>query len=206
MKTTALDHAALKTGSECSFTTCKLRFFACFRLACSSLATFSWRLPKRLLISAGLALGLLASAHAAIDTFEFANDAERQRYRSLIEELRCPKCQNQNIADSDAPIATDLRNEIFRMLEEGKSNEEIIDFLVSRYGDFVLYKPPLTSRTLLLWYGPAGMLLLGFGVLGVILIRRRSQNRDRSAAGLSLDEQARLAALLEQNSQDNKDR
>ena len=161
---------------------------------------------KRLLISAGLALGLLASAHAAIDTFEFANDAERQRYRSLIEELRCPKCQNQNIADSDAPIATDLRNEIFRMLEEGKSTEEIIDFLVSRYGDFVLYKPPLTSRTLLLWYGPAGMLLLGFGVLGVILIRRRSQNKDRSAAGLSLDEQARLAALLEQNSQDNKDR
>ena len=161
---------------------------------------------KRLLISAGLALGLLASAHAAIDTFEFANDAERQRYRSLIEELRCPKCQNQNIADSDAPIATDLRNEIFRMLEEGKSNEEIIDFLVSRYGDFVLYKPPLTSRTLLLWYGPAGMLVIGFGVLGVILIRRRSQNKDGSAAGLSLDEHTRLAALLEQNSQDNKDR
>lgn len=206
MKTTALDHAALKTGSECSFTTCKLRFFACFRLACSSLATFSWRLSKRLLISAGLALGLLDSAHAAIDTFEFANDAERQRYRNLIEELRCPKCQNQNIADSDAPIAMDLRNEIFRMLEEGKSNEEIIDFLVSRYGDFVLYKPPLTSRTLLLWYGPAGMLVIGFGVLGVILLRRRSQNKDRSAAGLSVDEQARLAALLEQNSQDNKDR
>ncbi|RRW38470.1 cytochrome c-type biogenesis protein [Ectopseudomonas oleovorans] len=161
---------------------------------------------KRLLISAGLALGLLASAQAAIDTFEFANDAERQRYRNLIEELRCPKCQNQNIADSDAPIAMDLRNEIFRMLEEGKSNEEIIDFLVSRYGDFVLYKPPLTSRTLLLWYGPAGMLVIGFGVLGVILLRRRSQNKDRSAAGLSVDEQARLAALLEQNSQDNKDR
>lgn len=161
---------------------------------------------KRLLISAGLALGLLASAQAAIDTFEFANDAERQRYRNLIEELRCPKCQNQNIADSDAPIAMDLRNEIFRMLEEGKSNEEIIDFLVSRYGDFVLYKPPLTSRTLLLWYGPAGMLVIGFAVLGVILLRRRSQNKDRSAAGLSVDEQARLAALLEQNSQDNKDR
>ena len=161
---------------------------------------------KRLLMSAGLALGLLASAHAAIDTFEFAHEAERQRYRDLIEELRCPKCQNQNIADSDAPIAMDLRNEIFRMLEEGKSNEEIIDFLVSRYGDFVLYKPPLTSRTLLLWYGPAGMLVIGFGVLGVILLRRRSQNKDRSAAGLPVDEQARLAALLEQNSQDNKDR
>lgn len=160
---------------------------------------------KRLLICAGLALGLLASAHAAIDTFEFANEAERQRYRNLIEELRCPKCQNQNIADSDAPIAMDLRGEIFRMLEEGKSNEQIIDFLVSRYGDFVLYKPPLTSRTLLLWYGPAGLLVIGFGVLGVILLRRRGQ-KDRSAAVLSADEQQRLAALLEQNSQDHKDR
>lgn len=153
-------------------------------------------------------LGLLLSlaVHASIDTYEFRDEAERERYRTLTEELRCPKCQNQNIADSDAPIAMDLRNEIFRMLEEGKSNEEIIDFLVSRYGDFVLYKPPLTSRTLLLWYGPAGLLLIGFGVLGVIVLRRRGQNKDRSAAGLSVDEQARLAALLEQNSQDKKDR
>lgn len=161
---------------------------------------------KRLLSAGLLGLALSLGAQAAVDTYEFKDDAERARYRVLIEELRCPKCQNQNIADSDAPIATDLRNEIFRMLEEGKSNDEIIDFLVSRYGDFVLYKPPLTSRTLLLWYGPAGMLVIGFGVLGVILIRRRSQNKDRSAAGLSLDEQTRLAALLEQNSQDNKDR
>lgn len=161
---------------------------------------------KRLLSAGLLGLALSLGAQAAVDTYEFKDDAERARYRVLIEELRCPKCQNQNIADSDAPIATDLRNEIFRMLEEGKSNEEIIDFLVSRYGDFVLYKPPLTSRTLLLWYGPAGMLVIGFGVLGGILLRRRSQNKDRSAAGLSVDEQARLAALLEQNSQDNKDR
>lgn len=160
---------------------------------------------KRLLAGAALALGLFAGAHAAIDTFEFSSEAERQRYRSLIEELRCPKCQNQNIADSDAPIAMDLRSEIYRMLEEGKSNEEIIDFLVSRYGDFVLYNPPLTSRTLLLWYGPAGLLLIGFGVLGVILLRRRSQQRARTAATLSADEQQRLAALLQQASQDKKD-
>jgi len=142
----------------------------------------------------------------ARDVYGFDTQAQEQRFQTLISELRCPKCQNQNIADSDAPIAMDLRNEIFRMLEEGKSNEEIIDFLVSRYGDFVLYKPPLTSRTLLLWYGPAGLLLIGFGVLGVIVLRRRGQNKDRSAAGLSVDEQARLAALLEQNSQDKKDR
>ena len=152
---------------------------------------------KRLLMSAGLALGLLASAHAAIDTFEFANDAERQRYRNLIEELRCPKCQNQNIADSDAPIAMDLRNEIFRMLEEGKSNDEIIDFLVSRYGDFVLYKPPLTSRTLLLWYGPAGLLVLGFGVLAVILVRRRRVEKAPASNTLSETERERLAKLLD---------
>lgn len=161
---------------------------------------------KRLFIAAGLSLGLLASAQAAIDTFEFASEAERQRYRDLVEELRCPKCQNQNIADSDAPIAMDLRGEIYRMLEEGKSNDEIIDFLVSRYGDFVLYKPPVTGRTLLLWYGPAGLLLIGFGVLGVIVLRRRAQQKTRPAAGLSADERQRLAALLEQNSQDKNHR
>ena len=142
---------------------------------------------KRLLMSAGLALGLLASAHAAIDTFEFASEAERQRYRNLIEELRCPKCQNQNIADSDAPIAMDLRGEIYRMLEEGKSNEEIIDFLVSRYGDFVLYKPPLKTTTALLWFGPA-LLILGATVVVVRMVRRRPV-----AAAPALDEQQNQA-------------
>lgn len=160
---------------------------------------------KRLLIASGLVLGLLASAHAAIDTYEFANEAERQRYRTLVEELRCPKCQNQNIADSNAPIAMDLRNEVYQMVEAGKTDAQIIDFLVARYGDFVLYNPPVTSRTLLLWYGPAGLLLIGFGVLGVIVLRRRGQKK-RPDNGLSSDEQQRLAALLEQASQDKKDR
>ncbi|MDX1299631.1 MAG: cytochrome c-type biogenesis protein, partial [Pseudomonas sp.] len=112
-------------------------------------------------------------------------------------ELRCPKCQNQNIADSDAPIAMDLRAQIFRMLEEGQSNQQIIDYLVSRYGDFVLYKPPVTARTLLLWYGPAGLLVGGFVLLGVILLRRRRQSGEVKS-DLSADEQQRLAALLSQ--------
>ena len=161
---------------------------------------------KKLLCGLLLGFSLSSVALAAIDTYEFKDEGERQRFRQLTEELRCPKCQNQNIADSNAPIAMDLRREIYRMFAEGKSNAEIVEFLVDRYGDFVLYNPPLSSKTLLLWYGPAGMLVIGFGVLGVILLRRRSQNKDRSAAGLSVDEQARLAALLEQNSQDNKDR
>ncbi|NMZ69872.1 cytochrome c-type biogenesis protein CcmH [Pseudomonas peli] len=159
---------------------------------------------KRLLSAAVLGLALLGTAQAAIDTYEFASEAERERYRNLVEELRCPKCQNQNIADSDAPIAMDLRAQIFRMLEEGQSNEQIIDFLVSRYGDFVLYKPPVTARTLLLWYGPAGLLAGGFVLLGGILLRRRSKP-GVIASGLSADEQQRLAALLNQTPVDKKD-
>jgi len=160
-------------------------------------AVLSNGLCRRVLVAALLGLALLGTAQAAIDTYEFANEAERQRYRDLVEELRCPKCQNQNIADSDAPIAMDLRAQIYRMLEEGQSNEQIIDYLVSRYGDFVLYKPPVTARTLLLWYGPAGLLVGGFVLLGFILLRRRGKS-GAAANGLSADEQQRLAVLLNQ--------
>jgi cytochrome c-type biogenesis protein CcmH len=159
---------------------------------------------RRLLAVAVLGLALLGGAQAAIDTYEFADEAQRQRYRTLVEELRCPKCQNQNIADSNAPIAMDLRAEIFRMLEEGQSDEQIIDFLVARYGDFVLYKPPVSSRTLLLWYGPAALLLGGFVLLGVIVLRRRG-NKSMPAQGLSDAERQRLATLLNQAPSDKKD-
>jgi len=159
---------------------------------------------KRLLIGLSLLLMLVGVAHAAIDTYEFASEAERARYRQLTEELRCPKCQNQNIADSDAPIAMDLRAEIYRKLEAGDSNAQIIDYLVARYGDFVLYKPPVTSRTLLLWYGPAALLAGGFMLVGVIVLRRRKAGVEVST-GLSNDEQQRLAQLLEQASLDKKD-
>ena len=159
---------------------------------------------KRLLIGLSLLLMLVGVAHAAIDTYEFASEAERARYRQLTEELRCPKCQNQNIADSDAPIAMDLRAEIYRKLEAGDSNAQIIDYLVARYGDFVLYKPPVTRRTLLLWYGPAGLLAGGFMLVGVIVLRRRKAGVEVST-GLSNDEQQRLAQLLEQASLDKKD-
>lgn len=159
---------------------------------------------KRLLIGLSLLLMLVGMAHAAIDTYEFASEAERARYRQLTEELRCPKCQNQNIADSDAPIAMDLRAEIYRKLEAGDSNAQIIDYLVARYGDFVLYKPPVTRRTLLLWYGPAALLVGGFMLVGVIVLRRRKAGVEVSA-GLSSNEQQRLAQLLEQASLDKKD-
>lgn len=148
-----------------------------------------------------LGLGLLGSAQAAIDAYEFDSEVERQRFRTLTVELRCPKCQNQNIADSDAPIANDLRREIFQMIDAGQNDEYIVDFLVARYGEFVLYKPPVNARTALLWYGPAGLLALGFALLGLIVLRRRRQKSTQH--DLSADEQQRLAALLAQTHQES---
>ena len=152
---------------------------------------------KQLIQGLLLTLCLLGSASAAIDAYEFKNEAERERYRTLVEELRCPKCQNQNIADSNAPIAMDLRREIYRMLEEGQSNEQIIDYLVARYGDFVRYKPPVNAKTLVLWYGPIVLLVIGFAVLAFILIRRRRASDKPASNTLTEAERERLATLLD---------
>lgn len=152
---------------------------------------------KRLLAAVFCSLALGGFAEAAIDTYEFSSETERQRFRQLTSELRCPKCQNQNIADSDAPIAMDLRREIFRMLEDGQADEQIVEHLVDRYGDFVRYNPPVELRTLLLWYGP--WVLLGGGLLALVVIvvrRRRVENAPQNAL-LSAEEQERLSQLLD---------
>ncbi|WPP47428.1 cytochrome c-type biogenesis protein [Pseudomonas sp. AN-1] len=159
---------------------------------------------KRLLSAALLGLTLSLGAQAAIDTYEFKDEAARERYRTLTEELRCPKCQNQNIADSDAPIAMDLRREIHRMLGEGKSNQEIVDFLVARYGDFVRYNPPVDARTWLLWYGPWLLLGGGLGVLALIVLRRRRPAAFGQGADLSAEERTRLDQLLKNASDKSK--
>ena len=157
---------------------------------------------KRWLAALVCGLALTGIAHAAIDTYEFANDAERARFRELTQELRCPKCQNQDLADSNAPIATDLRREIFRMLGEGKDNQQIIDFMVDRYGDFVRYKPALTSKTVVLWFGPLALLVGGVVVIGVIVGRRRRTARAEASDTLSAEERQRLATLLDKNQDD----
>ena len=150
---------------------------------------------KRLLAVIALGLGVLSRSQAAIDPREFADDGQRERYHDLTVELRCPKCQNQTIAESDSPIANDLRGEIHRMLREGRSDEQIINFMVSRYGDFVLYDPPLSRRTALLWFGPAALLLAG-GATVVIIVASRRRSRPASASPLSGGERRRLAGLL----------
>jgi cytochrome c-type biogenesis protein CcmH len=153
---------------------------------------------KRWMFALLLGLGLNLTAQAAIDAYQFRDEAERARYSELTRELRCPKCQNQDIADSNAPIAADLRKEIYRMLGEGRSNQQIIDFMVDRYGEFVRYKPELTSRTWLLWFGPAVLLIGGLVVIGVIVGRRRGERREQVDA-LSDEERQRLAQLLEKS-------
>lgn len=155
---------------------------------------------KKALLTLVCGLWLAAPALAAIDTYEFDTQAERDRYRKLTEELRCPKCQNQNIADSDAPISLDLREETYRLMtEEGLSDDQIVEFLVERYGDFVRYKPPVDKRTLVLWYGPFTLLGLGMLMLTLIIVRRRKGgNSDAAGQQLSGDEQQRLNELLNQ--------
>ena len=157
---------------------------------------------KRWLAAVVFGLTLTGIAHAAIDTYEFANDAERDRFRELTKELRCPKCQNQDIADSNAPIATDLRREIYRMLGEGKDNQQILDFMVARYGDFVLYKPALTGKTAVLWFGPLALLVGGLVVIGVIVGRRRRTEQVEGSDTLSAEERKRLDTLLDKTKDD----
>jgi cytochrome c-type biogenesis protein CcmH len=120
-----------------------------------------------------------AARAQAIEPMPFANHAQELRFQHLTRELRCPMCQNETLADSNAPIARDLRNQIFRMMQQGRSDEDIKQYLVARYSRFVLYDPPLTPGTWLLWFGP---LLILLGGAGVVLMAIRKRSRDGVAA------------------------
>lgn len=131
---------------------------------------------KRWLTWLFLGLLLLPGVQAAdneIARVESLPSAERERFRALVREIRCLVCQNQSIADSHAELAQDLRREVLEKIEAGQSDDEILEFLVTRYGDFVLYRPPMKQNTLLLWAGPALLVLVG-GVVFFRVIRARS--------------------------------
>jgi cytochrome c-type biogenesis protein CcmH len=147
----------------------------------------------------GVLLLLAAGAvHAAIETFDFDNEEQRLRYLEFARELRCPKCQNQNLADSNAPIAEDLRQELHRLLIEGKTDQDILDFMVTCYGEYVLYEPRLETKTLLLWGAPVLMLCGGVLVLAGIVRRARAGAARQAAATAALSdaERRRLETLL----------
>lgn len=139
-----------------------------------------------------LVLSLLAalSAHAVIEVRRFEDPAKQQLYEEIIDELRCLVCQNQNLAASNAELARDLRGQTYEMLQAGASKSEVLDYMVERYGDFVLYRPPVKSTTLMLWVGPAVLLAVGLAVV-VVVARRR-----RAATELTDDERDRARRLL----------
>ena len=141
-------------------------------------------------------------ALAVIETYEFSNTELEVRYRQLSTELRCPKCQNQNIADSNAPIAQDLRKLLYQQLEQGASDEEILDYMVARYGEFVRYRPRFSGATAILWLAPALLLLIGLLVAFLTLRSRRSASAP-AAPQLSADEQQKLQVLLDKTEKDS---
>jgi cytochrome c-type biogenesis protein CcmH len=148
---------------------------------------------KTLLVVALLALSPLAHATVAPSTVD--DPVLEKRVTKIAEELRCLVCQNQTIADSHAELAIDLKNQVRDMLRQGKSESEIKDYMVQRYGDFVLYRPPVKGTTWLLWLGPFALLLGGLIVL-IVKLRQRARRVATAEAGMSEEQHRKAAAML----------
>ncbi|MBK1723117.1 cytochrome c-type biogenesis protein [Thiocystis violacea] len=148
------------------------------------------RLVAPLALAATLALG---AAHAfTLEEFTFEDPARTDEFKDLVGELRCLVCQNESLAGSQASVAQDLRKEVYRMMQEGKSRDEVVEFLVARYGDFVLYEPPIKPSTYILWFGP----FLFFGLGGFMLLRAIQRKKAEPEQELSQAERERLQQLL----------
>jgi cytochrome c-type biogenesis protein CcmH len=151
-----------------------------------------------------LLVGLLAIGNASaytLEEFTFESQAEFNTFRDLIAKLRCLVCQNESLASSQAGVAQDLREEVYRMVQEGQSEKEIVTFLVDRYGDFVLYEPPIKPSTYILWFGP--FVFLGLGAY--MLFRTLGSKKDEPEQDLSDTERDRLQHLLASSS-DNQEK
>jgi cytochrome c-type biogenesis protein CcmH len=154
-----------------------------------------------LLLPLLLLTGTLLQAGTTLESYKFEHHADELRFRQLASELRCLVCQNQSLADSDAELAHDLRNEVYEMMVAGKTNQQITDFLVDRYGDFVLYKPPVKPSTWLIWFGPFAVLLVAL----LLLVRAVRRQRVVPQTEISAAERQRLQQVLNQTEgSDNK--
>lgn len=142
---------------------------------------------------------LALTAHAVVDghKYPFDNDVDKERFEVLAEELRCPKCQNQNLADSNAPVASDLRDKVYELMIEGQNDDEIVGYLVDRYGDFVRYNPPVQKNTFFLWFAPGVMVFIA---LIMIISLTRGAKKEQA---LSEEEQNKLAKLQSARKQTN---
>ena len=151
------------------------------------------RLIGIFILTLAIILSVNQAQASAVDTFEFHDEVTKIRFQALAKELRCPKCQNQNLADSNSPIAADLRKELYDLLQQGKADMEIVDFMVKRYGEFVLYRPRVSQLTYVLWFGPVVLILLGFIVV-IVVVRRKPVAKE--ALVLSTEQQDKLKNLL----------
>ena len=149
---------------------------------------------KTLLFSTALFFSV--TAFGAIDALNFSSSQQEDDYHSLTQELRCPQCQNNNIADSNATIAVDMRGKVFELLQEGKNRNEVVDYMIQRYGNFVTYDPPMTMATMVLWIAP--ILLVFVGILFVFKRKSKSPSAVNSDVVLDDEENARLSALLKE--------
>jgi len=138
-------------------------------------------------------LTLISFCAAAIDSREFADPKQQETYETLISELRCLVCQNQTIRDSNAELAADLRRQVYEMMQQGKSKQEIIQFMTDRYGDFVLYNPPFKALTGLLWLGPVVFLLIGLSTVFFIIRRKKAV----VTQDINSEKQKKIRSLLE---------
>ncbi|WAR43067.1 cytochrome c-type biogenesis protein [Methylomonas rapida] len=150
-----------------------------------------WLLSLLLLIS--------LSSRAAVEYHPFEDPEQEEAYQTLISELRCLVCQNQTIADSNADLAKDLRQQVYEMLQQGKSRQDVVDFMTQRYGDFVLYRPAFNLKTGLLWLGP--LLFLLIGIITVVILARGKKATDQAAA-LDVQQQSRLDDILQKGEED----
>ncbi len=158
-------------------------------------------MPNKLLFTLLLAL-LLPLAHAGEAVPTNSDPELEKRVMDLSHHLRCLVCQNQTIADSNSGLALDLRNQVREQLRQGKSEQEVLDYMVARYGDFVLFKPLMKSNTWLLWFGPLLLVLLGFAVL--IIQMRQRRKLVQQVPPMSAEEHARAAALLSGKHEGNR--
>ncbi|MBT6275231.1 MAG: cytochrome c-type biogenesis protein CcmH [Chromatiales bacterium] len=142
-------------------------------------------------------VGIGWASHAiSIELREFESAEDEQRYRGLLHELRCLVCQNQSLADSDAELAQDLRREVHEMIGRGQSDDDIVDFMVARYGNFVRYRPPFNASTAALWVGPFILMFTGLGGLWLHVRKRHQAAATTQTATLDEAERKRLATLL----------
>jgi cytochrome c-type biogenesis protein CcmH len=158
---------------------------------------------KKWLVALASSFVLAFAVNATIEIHEFDSLEQENQFKELSHTLRCPKCQNNTIGDSNAELAQDLRQKVYEMTKEGKSKQEIVEYMIARYGNFVTYNPPLTLATSILWLGPLFVIVFGFGLI-VVRSRNNRVQKAQQSEQWSDDKEAKLKALLDEKETGDK--